>query len=424
MGSAKTVLGTAIALLLLVSQLPHSAATEITSPAQLEATPGALYGELTNLRSNTDEMFSYRFERHCWETSDGVLHLVTRTRKSVPSLQLVSSADAACTQFVEISEFELSGKDSTCDGVLSNDDLYLVYNTDDGGVTFVQSRYSIQGREWSTITASEVYRSTTRVGRACKPSIALEQGGRIWISYIIEKDAAYATKSSFALVYSDDLGRTWSQPQVSLPPAKSTTERSLRLLASTDMVYAIYSDDGRFSYATHSQLGAFPHEWTDHGVFFERQAKEDQADPNGAHFSATVDLAGNIHFVTNDAQYSGVYMNYQFQTADWSSPLLFTSNSAEMHAAYMQIATDGWNNALALFSAKIGRTPCLVAYASNDGGQTWIEKYVLSQQGGKTTGNPRIEMSEHLGSSQVVFQQTNEATGKRQSAIRYLLPID
>ena len=376
----------------------------------VSATGQNLFGNPTNLLSSSHGMISDRFQKHSWFTSDGNLHILIREQQTKPALKLYRAQNSNFTSFGLERDFKGSGSQSTSDGVLINDHLYVVYDTAAGTIVFAQLAYSPASFTWALLSSSTVYQNVNGV-TAVRPTLAIDSSAKIWVGYVLEGD-----EDAFKIRASEDGGQSWSSADANLPSSKPTQERSVRLVTGQGVVYALYSDQRSFGLSVlQNSL------WNNFGIFFTQDpANQGMADPHGTHFSTAVDASGNLHFLSNDGDFRGVYMRYSLQNAHWNNPTLIDSTNATMKAAYMEIATDQKGQLLAVFSATNGPRDCLVTFRSSDNGDTWVEGAALLPLN-LDTENARPEMPESLIASQPIFQQVT--SGRRtQSVVSYIVP--
>jgi hypothetical protein len=380
------------------------------------------FGELTSLSSDSEGMLSNRFQKHSWFTSDGRFHVAIRAQEAKPSLQLLRARDESLVSFDRQYDFQDSGTSSTSDGVLINGHLFLVYDTASDAIAFVDLEYSPEAGSWELRRSSIIYRDEKKVFTPVRPTIGVEPGGRMWAGCVLESGGSFSLKSGFAVFFSDDGGASWLPSDAGLPPPIATQERSLRLIAGEGAVYALYSDRRAFGVSVRPNDGDGTSGWNHRGLFFNpRKVDPEMVDRHGAHFSATVDASGDLHFASNAGDYRGVYLRYNWRGDIWSPVRAFDSVGARMRAGYMQIATDGIGRLLLVFSARKNQTSCAVAFESLDNGDTWTESGLLTMQWRAKTGNARLEMPELLSAAHPILQQVTSANDRNQGAVRYIV---
>jgi hypothetical protein len=401
----------AFGLFLYISKLRLIALTSALAAVSIVSATGQnLFGNPTNLLSSSHGMICDRFQKHSWFTSDGNLHILIREQQTKPALKLYRAQDSAFTSFGLERDFKSSGGKSTSDGVLINDHLYVVYDTAAGTIVFAELEYSPASFTWALQSSSTVYQNVNGV-TAVRPTLAIDSNGKIWVGYVLE-----GNRDAFRIRASEDGGQSWSSVDAYLPSSKPTQERSVRLVTGQGVVYALYSDRRSFGLSVlQNSL------WNNLGIFFtQAPANQGMADPHCTHFNTAVDASGNLHFLSNDGDFRGLYMRYSLQNARWNNPTLIDSTKATMKAAYMEIATDQKGQLLAVFSAINGPRNCLVIFRSYDNGDTWVEGAPLLPLN-LDTENARPEMPESLIASQPIFQQV--ALGRRtQSVVSYIVP--
>ena len=365
-------------------------------------------------------MISNRFQKHSWFTTDGRFHVVIRDPETAPVLKLFRAQGSTMATFGLEYGFPGSGDHSTSDGVMIDDHLYLVYDTETGAIVFVDLEYSPATGAWALKRSNIVHFASNQLFAAVRPTIAIEPGGRMWMGCVLENKRGLKFEA-FGVYASDDGGESWCTSTAMLPLPTPTEERSLRLIAGQQAVYAIYSDNGAFGLAVRQNGGDATSCWADRGLFLRPKTNAEMRDPHGTHFSATVDLCGDLHFASNNQDYGGLYMRYNLANASWNKPTLFDSAMAKMRAAYMEIATDQKGRVLAVFSATCRRRNCLVTFMSRDNGDTWEESEVLMPL--RTgTKNARPEMPERLMDSQPILQQVDSADDRTQGIVTYTVP--
>jgi hypothetical protein len=377
--------------------------------ADVSSTKGqALVGRPTNIASTSNGMISERFQKHSWFTSDGSFDVLIRATQTVPALKIYRAVNSRFTNFVSERQFKGSGGKSTSAGVLINDRLYLVYDTDAGQIVFAVLKYA--SSTWTLKSSSVLNQGASSI--AARPSLAVEPSGRIWVGYTLENGKGIY---SFHVDASNDGGQSWTASNAQLPTPAATQERSIRLITGPTSVYAIYSDSNTFGLSLRQDSTADPSSgWTNHGIFFTWSTS--MLDPHGSHFSAVTDLSGNLHFLSNNGNLSGIYMRYGTY---WSSPVIFSSTKSQIRAAYMELATDQKAKLVAIFSAANPGTQCLASFESPDDGGTWQEGPLLTP-GHSETKNARVETPDLLSSFQPVLQQVLVSPG-HQSAVSYVI---
>jgi hypothetical protein len=389
-------------------------ALALLATSTVSATGQDIFGKPTNLSSISHGMISDRFQKHSWWTSDGYLHVLIRDPQTGPALKLYRAQAPTISSFGLEYQFRDSGEDSTSDGVLIDDHLYVVYNTTAGAIEFVELEYLPESYTWVLRRSNTVAQNSNGFTND-RPTLAVESDGTIWVGCVLESARCV---DSFMVYISEDGGQSWTISHAKIPPPKSTVERSLRLADGPGVVYALYSDRGAFGLSLKTTAT-----WDHQGVFFKRStpAWNGMIDPHGSHFSTVVDADGNLHFLSNDGDFRGVYMRYNLRNASWSRPIFFDSLNSKMRAAYMEIATDKKGQLLAVFSATNGQRNCLITFKSRDNGDTWWEGGVLMPLR-LDTRNARPEMPERLRASQSILQQVSLEGGRLQSVVSYIVP--
>jgi hypothetical protein len=396
---------------LFLSKLWLIALTSVLAALSIVSAMGQnLFGNPTNLLSSKHGMISDRFQKHSWFTSDGNLHILIREQQTEPALKLYRAQDSNFTSFGLERDFKGSGSQSTSDGVLINDHLYVVYDTAAGTIVFAELEYSPASFTWALQSSSTVYQNVNGV-TAVRPTLAIDSSGKIWVGYVLE-----GYLDAFKIQASEDGGQSWALVDANLPPPKPTQERSVRLVTGPGVVYALYSDHRSFGLSVlQNSL------WNNLGIFFtQAPANQGMLDPHGTHFNTAVDASGNLHFLSNDGNFRGLYIRYNLQSGSRTSPTLIDSTNATMKADYMEIATDQKGQLLAIFAATSGLRNCLVTFRSFDSGDTWTEGAALLPPE-LDTENPRPEMPANLIASQPVFQQVT-LPGGTQSVVSYIVP--
>lgn len=374
------------------------------------ATAQQQVGNTTNVSSPISGLISERFQKHSWFTSDGVLHMLLR----VPQLTLYSS-DPTYTTFT--AEFVLgasSQTSTTSDGILIGDILYLVYSDSSGNIDFAILNYSAVTKLWTAGQSSVVVTGPNNV----RPSIAIDDAGAYWVGCVNET----STLDTFQVFTGTD-GLHWTAKAAKLPGASATQLRSLRMLNVQGAgLAAIYSNNNVWGISLKPNGSS----WVNEGPFFKR-VNPVQNDPHCEHFSCHSDGAGNIHFLSGDGNYSGVYYRYNVPALTLFGPLTFSGTQSTIRAAYMEVAGDTGGNLFAVFSATVPANPsgilnCLSSWKSADNGNTWTEGVVLVPPYPQTNeARPEIpEMPEGLRYPFPAFQQVAQAF-LPQSLISYLV---
>lgn len=368
-------------------------------------------GTPTEISGSVERLISYRMQYHMWRTQDGNVHLLANVGPQVGgSLRMYSSLDNGITWTPGL-RLPNTGLQSTLDGLLYGDSLYVAYSTSGSGLAFSLLRYSSASRLWSLTATETPFRSDTVA--ASTPALARDNLGRYWLAFA----AADASGNySIKLLRRSSLAEGWVDTQQVFGPANNKSPalsgRPVTLVDGVGMVYVV---DQNVYWARRNDGQAVDAVWPTQLVYASQGVDND---PDGTHYSATVDGSSNVHLATADGGQL-IYFRLSNATRTWNTrPVVLTK---PVQAAYMQILSAG-DNLMVLYNnqASVG------VIQSSDNFATWTTTYRLSHQADPNTdfNNPRMVAPANVAGNPVpVLQQFNYVDTGLQGALEFQVPF-
>ena len=339
-----------------------------------------IYRDLeTEIFSDSQKFISFRYMRHSWIASDGVMAAaVQKGGYEGHGLVLYKTLDEGLNWTFEAA---ISSDDGIIsDGIIdSNNNILLVtsflseYQTVD--VDFIRMTYDSFSQAWSIdpLTPVTVFASGNQY-RATRATIAVDSNGVIWCAFRIED--INTDIFQIKVYYSVDGGYTWDDSGNSFGTANSLVEKSAKVIAVDSRIAMIYQDlkdgastpEGFKEWAYREDSQALQDDWTSESIAKMMTTK---GDPYGSHWSVAADDFGNIHLSYQD---KGIkYLKYDAVSEGWEGPMV-----AAIYGSYSNISVAA-NNDLYLFSTNLrGKKIIVKLYSSAS--QRWTRWLSISSQ--------------------------------------------
>ncbi|MFA4915456.1 MAG: hypothetical protein WC560_02140 [Syntrophales bacterium] len=325
-----------------------------------------IYRDLkTGIYSNADNFISYRYMRHIWTASDGVMAaVVQKGGYEGRGLALYKTLDEGLYWTFEAAIS--SEVDMVSDGIIdSNNNILLVTSflseNKTVNVNFVQLKYDSISHAWSInpLTPVTVFASGKNY-RATRASIAADTNGVIWCAFRLEN--IDTGMFQIRVYYSVNGGSTWVDSGNSFGTINSMAQKCAKVIAVGPRIAMIYQDVKiESSTAEHYKVWAYREDsqalqdgWTSGSIAKMTTA---DGDPYGSHWSVAADDFGNIHLSYED---NGVmYIKYDAASESWVGPRVATN-----YGNYSSISIAA-NNDLYLFARnQSGRKIIVRRYSS------------------------------------------------------------
>jgi hypothetical protein len=375
-------------------------------------------GLATNLMSSTEGAISLRFQNHSWMTPDGVTHLLFNTGSNSMALELWSSSDAV--NWSKKTSIAGSSRGSQADGVLDESNLYVAYPTSGSEVRLAVFRYRSRTKSWRLVRDIMVAKEANTAFD--RPSVAVDQLGRVWIVACAAKDEGTTTVGFLSLfVVENEL--TAPRNVGEFGTRNQSEQRSGRLLRIPDGLMLIYSDHPdpqseafRLNFTSRIDSAPLDSAWSQPQMILEYPTSEN--DVNGAHFSAAVDRAGNAHLATRRED-GLVYARLTSQQVVISKTL-----EDQDVSPYPQVAVSGLGSVFVLFPV-VEQTGIreIQVLTSTDQGQQFSHTHQLSFLPDRNRSQPRIECPAEVSDFLPVLLQYS-LNNTRQKLAGFFLDID
>jgi hypothetical protein len=381
------------ALLVTLALPPLLAPARAAQPVSIPAAP-------TTLTSDAERMISYRHGEHMWQTGDGATHVLINQGSLAPegtSLQLFSSHDAGQSW---VTSGWLANTDlySTSDGVLTGNDLELVYSVTGGQIAYTLLRYDAVAGSWSTIVTETVFASPGST--AFNPALAIDgQGGR-WCGFVNADNVTFATNIRMAwrgvgAPAWTDTGLVFGQTDFVVAPVERSA-RPVRIAGGVGMVYTVHE---KIFWGTRRDNQAPTEPWTAKLLFTGTPPFD--LDPFSSHFSLGADNQNNLHLATVEHGRL-LYLRYANRTRTWSAARFLTQ---DVTAAYPQVTVAGETVAILANTQTFGG----VLQSTNYGVSFTLTHLLTHDAAPPDSGldytSPRIESPGRSTSPIPVFQQ-------------------
>jgi hypothetical protein len=258
----------------------------------------------------------------------------------VPGLTLYSSYDGGSTWSLQVA-FANTDDDTTADGVLSGDDLSVVYRTATGYAQFMQLHYDASLRSW-TVTASETAYASAQF-EAVNPALATDSRGTVWCAFVARDRAT--NDVNIRLMSRAGGGNVWTDTGLVFGPTDHRSiERSARPIALPGGMGMVFAVREVTYWATRTDDLPDNSPWAVSTLYVGATSFR-TTDPYASHFSVVADGQGNVHVATID-NYDVYYLRRSANTGAWSAPLKLDDDK---NVAYLQLAltngkvTAGWS---------------------------------------------------------------------------------
>jgi len=355
----------------------------------------------TDLAGTSERMISYRHQEHMWQTADGALHLVYNRGALQPSpgLSLYSSFDGGSTWTFKLN-FAGTDDESTADGLLQGNELFLVYPTIEGSIAFAELHYSSETRSWSVTSAATAFSSPQWAG--LNPALAIDGTGTIWCAFVARERSPWRKDTNIRMVNRVSGGLFWTDTGLVFGPTDDDSiERSARPVRTTSGMGMVYSVRGATYWATRANGTPDNVPWTVSALYLSPYPTSPKSDPYASHFSLVVDGSNSIHMVLAD-NYEVLYFRYSAIGA-WSPVVRL--DTAGRRAGYPQIGVANGKLAVAFSLHQVDKALLLI---SSDNGATFpIAAQLVHPRasGGVTYGTARVEMPSKVTGNLPVLQQ-------------------
>ena len=373
------------------------------------ADPVVLPPSQTGLSSTADRMISYRHQSHMWQTADRAMHVMvnTGTQATGAGLRLYTSINGG-TSWIAGVALAASDANSTSDGFLDGDLLYLVHSTPTRSVVFTVLQYSPQAHAWSLIGAETAFASDTL--QAINPALASDGLGRLWLGFI---GRAIATGNySVRLLRNASAEEGWVDTGFAFGAQDNLSiERSARPIATATGVGMVYTVHEKIFWAARENAWPLDATW-DEQLLFTSEAGDQ--DPYASHFSIVADARHNLHMATVDGGRL-LYLRYRIATGAWDQQWV----TGDIDAGYPQVTLVPGSLVLTVNNG----TQASV-YQSRNGGNSFTETHRLVHGvagAGISYANPRIETAERVLGPMLALQQF--VVNGTQRLLLYRVPV-
>lgn len=387
-------------------------ATDYDLTVGAEPTVDFTRGALTDIRSTSEGMISFRQQEHMWVTSDGALHVVVKAQGTDQTQQfLFSSYDDGATWQESLSLPDTDGR-STADGLLLDDTLLIAYSTADDGIAQAQLTYNPIEQQWQLVESHLVYHNSDLI--ASIPTLTVDNQGHLLSAFVTADEA----NQDYVLevYYSLDTGENWQPLMTAIAPVNETERLSAKLVTLDDGVGMLYAQEDTLTWAYRADGSPANAPWEQTVIL--NYSDPLPRDSRGSHFSVVVDDLGNIHVATNDDR-NLVYIRFNAQTQTWEAPRALTEPRS---ATYMQLSLGEDNRLFAIYDVG-GYVEVL---ESQDSGNTFelINSLLYDPaEDFDRLGNTRIETPTYIGDTLPVLRQVSDAADISQALVYYGLDV-
>src|SRR5208283_727142 len=338
----------------------------------------------TGVYSNVEQFISYRYMRHIWVSSDGVMAAaVQQGGYQGQGLGLYESLNGGLSW--QLDSPISTDKGIVSDGIMdSNNNVLLVTSllSEDRtvNVNFVRMLYNPGTQSWSVDPSTPVtIFSSNSTYQGTVASIAQDSNGVLWCAFRIENAGAGIVQ--IRVFFSADGGMSWQDSGNSFA-ANSSEEKCAKVIAVNSgivMVYhsPLYNGTSWIDYklwAARNDSQPLQSTWTAGGYIAEMKTPYDPdagPDPYGSHWSVAADSLGNIHMTYQD---NGInYVKFNAAANQWTLPLV-----ASTWGDYSEIAVSSTNDVFIL-SKNQTETGLIVRWYSAARGQ-WGPWYNITSQ--------------------------------------------
>ena len=383
----------------------------LAGPAAAQTVP-SVKAVVTDLRSDSERMISYRHQQHLVQTPDGALHLLFNCGGLTPNpgLTLHSSFDGGLTWAFMLSFADTDPK-STGDLLLQGDDLSIVYHNGAKAVMFAQLHYDAVPRTWTMLTLQQAWASTQ--WDAQNPALAVDELGTIWVGFSARTARG---PGNIRVINRVGGGTLWTDPNLVFGPTdQKAPERSARPVAipgGMGMVWTAHE----VTYWSQRPNGLPDNSaWQTVTIFTGVPGKVD--DPYASHFNVVADAA-RIHVITIE-NFDVLYLRLDLTTGQWSAPIVLDDSRK---VTYAQISSANGKLAVA-FSVQRGKGRMIV---SGNSGVTWApacELQLITTYPGIEYNTARVEMpSRFTGTTLPILQQYADDESEKAMLFRVPAP--
>lgn len=371
------------------------------------AAPVVIHPSLTTMTSSADRMISYRHQNHMWQTSDGATHVMINrgTQSQGNALQLFSTFDGGATWSGGLT-LPNSNSQTTSDGYIVADALYVTYSTSSGAIVFCVMQYDASSHSWSNVESQTAFSSSSLV--AINPAIAADSLGTIWLGFVANETSTGNYFIKLLQRTSDAQG--WVDTGMVFGAVDNLSiERSARPVMTANGMGMVYTVHQNIYWAFRNNNWPLAQAWRSQLMF---TSQSDDTDPYASHFSVVADARMNIHMVTVD----GGRILY-FRLADTTPNQAVNSHwtarwlTKDISSGYPQVTLVAGN----IFIVSNMSTQACV-YQSSDGGFTFTATQQLvhpAPAGGVSYSYPRIETPAVSRSPVPLLQQYDDNNTQR-----------
>ncbi|MBW4663470.1 MAG: hypothetical protein KME01_04595 [Chroococcus sp. CMT-3BRIN-NPC107] len=299
-------------------------------------------GTTTNLKSTTDRMLSYRHQRHTWITNDGAIHVLFnqgQNQYDASSLVLYSSFDDGKSWNWMLS-IPNTSSESTADGFLVRQKLFLAYSSATGGIIFLPITYNLIKKKWKAGQTNTVYQARNFV--ATSPTITVNNRGNLWTAFIAQQN--YTKNYSIKVFNGGNRGLNWDYTYVNLGIIDESARKSARLVALKDRIGVVYTNDDTFYWAYKIDSFFFNTPWQSQSIFTYQPGSNNSL--YSSHFSLVSDSLDNIHLATHDLG-KLIYLKFDGQNQTWNPKKIL---SDDVRVGYMQTSLSADNKLLITYN--------------------------------------------------------------------------
>lgn len=349
---------------LLVAALAWIAAAQATAAT-------TSFGSTTNLQSDADRMISYRHQDHMWQTADGAVHLmINGGGLSVGgSLTLQTSLDNGLS-WTQALVLPTTDANSTSDGALVGDDLWLTYNSSSGAILFSVLHYDSVTKAWTADPAETVFGVAGL--DSLNPAVAVDASGAAWCGFVTRNKST--GNAAIRMLRRSADGSGWSDTGLVFGPIDNAVlvERSARPVPLPNGIGMVFTVHENTYWAYRRNDWPLNQAWPRKTLFTSQPPLN--LDPYASHFSITADANQNLHLVFPDHG-KVMYMRYLRARQTWSAARTLTGNIA---ANYVQVSTLPATGTVAIFSNDL--LGYVRVFQSQDGGTTFALSDLLAHE--------------------------------------------
>ncbi|MGA9335933.1 MAG: hypothetical protein WBV39_16750, partial [Rudaea sp.] len=303
-----------------------------------------------------------------------------------------------------------SDENSTSDGYVDNDKLFVTYATPAREIVFSVLQYNAFTHGWSLVNSETAFSSPDV--SAINPALAVDASGTLWLAFVGQDTTT--RNYTIKLLRNSSAGQGWVDTGFAFGASDNVSiERSARPVATARGIGMIYTVHEKIYWAFRYNQWPLTRLWPSQLLY---TSTSNDTDPYASHFSVVADSRQNIHMVTADGGRLR-YFRMNALRGTWHSKWL----TGNINAGYPQVTASGNNVVIAVnVNSQAG------IYQSSDYGNTFTYTQALVHGApgpGVSYSYPRIETPTNSLSPMPLLQQYSIDNGAQQRLLFYSVPV-